>query len=394
MRIERKWFLAIAILLTSLCLAVPAHAANVTVGCPGGSGGTYPSIGAALTAIGVIGPSTITVTGTCNENVGLADARSITIVAPVAGGAGSGGATIIGPQDSDVFDIDDSQDINLTNLEISGNAASSFGGGVAMSRSSVVSIRACNIHNNPDGGVFTDSGSQVLLRRTTIQNNPGDALDVTNDSSADVARTTIQNNGFGVFVQNRSDVLFRVQNSILNNGDVGILALDSSRVSVQTFVPALFTTIQGHNVNGIEVGDQTMLRIVGGPHAIQGNGSACPTDPTCGGIFAIRNSTMRLDSANISGNQGSGIALEQLVDLGLDNTTVSNNTGDGVHIRRISVGQFIPPNTVTGNGGASVSCDTTSLVVGDLSTFTKISCSQIERPLGPPRPGNPKHPTP
>lgn len=163
---------------------------------------------------------------------------------------------------------------------------------------------------------------------------------------------------------------------------------------MQTADPALFTTIQGHGTNGIQIGDQVMLRMGGGPHAIQGNGSACPTDPTCGGIFAIRNSTMRLTSGNISGNQGSGISVEQLVDFGLNNLTISNNSGDGVHIRRISVGEFVTANTITGNGGASVSCDTTSLVVGDLSTFSKIACSQIERALGPPRPGNVKRPNP
>ena len=135
-----------------------------------------------------------------------------------------------------------------------------------------------------------------------------------------------------------------------------------------------------------------MLRMQG-PHAIQGNGSACPIDPTRGGIFAIRNSTMRLGRVNISGNQGSGISVEQLVDFGLNNVTISNNTGDGVHIRRISVGEFVTANTITSNGRASVSCDTTSLVVSDVNTFSKIACSQIERTLGPPRPGNVKRPS-
>jgi len=386
-RAERKWFLAIPIILALLCLAVPVHAANVTVSCPGGSAGTYPSITTALSAIGVIGPSTITVTGTCNETVGLFNARSITIV------AGAGGATIIGMQGNDAFDISLSQDITLGNLEIRGNAASSSGGGVVIFENSQVNIVGCNIHDNPDFGVLVNRDSQAFLRNTTIQNNPGDALDVHDDSSADVAGTTIQNNGFGVDVATRSGVIFRQHNLILNNGDFGIFATDSCRVGVLTADPAFFTTISGHNVNGIGAGDQTIVRMEG-PHAIQGNGSACPTDPTCGGIFAIRNATLNLSSANISGNQGSGIAVEQLADVLLDNTTVSNNTGDGVHIRRISVAQFIAANTVTGNGGASVSCDTTSLVVGDLSTFSNIACKQIERPHGPPRPGKPKQPEP
>ena len=371
-------------------LPTASRAANVTVGCPGGSGGTYPSINAALAAIGQIGPHTITVTGTCAESVFLFNARSILITAPAPGGA-----TIVGFQDSDTFDIDLSQDITLQNLEIRGDPASSVGAGVSIFTNSQANILSCNIHDNPDGGVSADSASQVALRNTTLQNSSnGDGLDVSNDSTADLVSMTIQNNaGVGISLFGRSGVTIRRQNLIQNNaGGIGILAVDLSKVQIQTADPALFTTIQGHNVGGIEVGDQTMLRMGGGPHAIRGNGSACPTDPTCGGIFATRNSTLRLTSGNISGNQGSGIAVEQLVDFGLNNVTISNNTGDGVHIQRISTGEFITANTVTGNGGASVSCDTTSLVTGDLSTFSNISCSQIERPHGPPRPGIVKHP--
>ena len=392
MRIQTKWFLAIPILASSLFLATPGNAANVTVGCPGGSGGTYPSINAALAAIGQIGPHTITVTGTCAESVFLFNARSILITSPTPGGA-----TIVGFQDSDTFDIDLSQDITLQNLEIHGNAASSLGLGVSIFTNSQANIFSCNIHDNPDGGVSADSASQVALRNTTLQNSAnGDGLDVTNDSTADLASMTIQNNGsVGIFVFNRSGLIIRRQNLIQNNaGGVGIFAIDSSKVQMQTANPALFTTIQGHAQNGIQIGDQVMLRMQGGPHAIQGNGSACPTDPTCGGILAIRNSTMRLVSGNISGNQGSGIDAEQLVDFGLSGTTISNNTGDGVHIQRISVGDFLGGNTITGNGGASVSCDTTSLVTGDLSTFSNIDCKQIERPNGPPRPGRVKQPNP
>lgn len=392
-----SWASAPAILLALFLFPSVSRAANVTVGCPGGSGGTYPSINAALAAIGQTGPHTITVTGTCAESVFLFNARSILIIAPVAGGAGAGGATIVGFQDSDTFDVQLSQDITLRNLEISGNAASSFGFGVSIFTNSQANIFSCNIHDNPDGGVSADSSSQIALNNAILQNSSnGDGLDVTNDSTADMVSTTIQNNaGVGIFVFSRSGIVIRRQNLIQNNaGGVGIFAIDSSKVQMQTANPALFTTIQGHGLNGIQIGDQVMLRMGGGPHAIQGNGSACPTDPTCGGVFAIRNSTMRLTSGNISGNQGSGISVEQLVDFGLSGTTVSNNTGDGVSIRRISVGQFITANTITGNGSASVSCDATSLATGDLSTFTKISCSQIERPHGPPRPGNPKQPNP
>jgi len=61
--------LVFAILVTSFLLPAAAHAANATVGCPGGSGGTYPSITAALSTLDPHGPNTITVSGTCVENI-------------------------------------------------------------------------------------------------------------------------------------------------------------------------------------------------------------------------------------------------------------------------------------------------------------------------------------
>jgi len=233
MRAQRKWSVAVLIILASLFLSVPVRAANVTVGCPGGSGGTYPSINAALNAIGQIGPSTITVTGTCNENVTLNNARSLII-------GGAGGAKIVGPQDSDTFDIFRSQDITLADLEIAGTPGSTIdtaGGGVFVSNASEVHIVRCNVHDNQGGGVFADTGSLLFLQATTIQNNtPNDALDVTNNSSADVIRTTIQNNGFGVFVNDRSSVNFRQTNSILNSLQLELAKRPGIPLSCGTFM--------------------------------------------------------------------------------------------------------------------------------------------------------------
>ena len=177
-----------AILLTFFLLPAVAHAANVTVGCPGGSGGTYLSIKAALTANGQIG-NVITVTGTCHENVSLTNARSLTLV------AGAGGAKIVGPQDSDAFDISLSQNIRLLNLEIVGIPGSmpgSGGSGVVIDPASVVNIIGCDIHDNEGGGVIADRNSVLVLRGTIIHNNiPGDGLDVFNNSVGTVIGSTI-----------------------------------------------------------------------------------------------------------------------------------------------------------------------------------------------------------
>jgi hypothetical protein len=89
---------------------------------------------------------------------------------------------------------------------------------------------------------------------------------------------------------------------------------------------------------------------------------------------------VRRFAGNITGNHGSGVSVEQGVDLVLNDTTVSNNTGDGIHIQRISIGDFSTGNSITGNGGASLFCDERSLVIGDLSGLSKVRCDHDDPP--------------
>src|SRR4029077_7843337 len=132
-------------------------------------------------------PGAISVTGTCSESVQIFQARSIAIVATSPGRASvPGGATIVGPQDNDAFDISQSQGIVLRNLEISGvpgSAAGSGGGGVFVNQGSQVRIIGCDIPNNEAEGVGVATGSVVIIRDTTIHNNtPNDGLDVFDNS--------------------------------------------------------------------------------------------------------------------------------------------------------------------------------------------------------------------
>jgi hypothetical protein len=69
----------------------------------------------------------------------------------------------------------------------------------------------------------------------------------------------------------------------------------------------------------------------------------------------------------------------------LGDTAVTNNAEDGVRVLRNSVTML--GGVVVGNGGASVTCDTTGLVVLETSAITGVRCSRVERENGPPRPG-------
>lgn len=386
---------ALAILLSLLLLPGIAHA-QVTVSCSPASGGTYTSITAALNAVGQIGPLTFTVTGTCNENVSLNDARSLTFI------AGAGGAKIVQPQDSDTFDMVRSQNITLQNLEIAGVPGSTpgFGGiGVNINEASDVQILGCDIHDNEGDGVNVNGGSPVFIRNTNIHNNnPGNGLDVSN-SGVNVRATTIQNNGcahgspgcasinggvgVGVFVARNSVVSLRQNTLIQNNGDIGIVARLLSTVAFDGPRNAL-TTVQGHNINGIFIQEGAHLG-VNSTALIQGNGGGCPpaTPIPCGGIVGAENATLEFNGGTVSGNHGAGIFVEQGTNLHLGGVTVSNNSGDGVDIRLISIGDFTPipgsgstNNTITGNGGASVFCDARSLAIGNLTGLSNVNCGQ------------------
>ena len=383
----------LALLTLGACLitlAPAAHATDATVVCAGGVGIGFPSITAALNAIGQTGPSTITVTGTCTETVGIFSAQLVTIV------AGPGGASIVGPLDFDAIDIANSYDISLVNLDIGGtfsNTGNGGGGGVNVSGSIGVVIRGCTIHDNQAVGV-TVTNSMVLIRDTNIQNNiPLDGLDVIG-STATLLRTTIQNNGSpggllegesptnggsGVFIARNSLVDFRQSNLVQNNADAGIIARLGSTL-VFDGPTSTATTIRGHNLVGIFIAAGGHLQ-VNSPIIVQGNGGgACPPDTSCGAIVGTETSTLHLGAGTITGNRGDGISVEQGTDVRLGGATISNNTGDGVRIRRFSIGDFSIPgrgnNTITGNGGASIFCDGRSLAIGNLSGFSNVKCGQ------------------
>ena len=91
---------------------------------------------------------------------------------------------------------------------------------------------------------------------------------------------------------------------------------------------------------------------------------------------------------DISSNTGPGIFVGTNATLSSGGAnTITNNTAEGVNLRRQSVGQFFGADIISGNGGANLACDSTSLAAGELAGVTNIRCMRIERELGPPRPG-------
>ena len=93
-----------------------------------------------------------------------------------------------------------------------------------------------------------------------------------------------------------------------------------------------------------------------------------------GAEFAV-NATLRLTNAIVSGNTGNGIDASVGAVVGLVGSSVTGNSLDGIRLTKASIAGFpdapgappVGPNTVTGNGGHGISCDSTSRAFGDLS---------------------------
>jgi len=121
---------------------------------------------------------------------------------------------------------------------------------------------------------------------------------------------------------------------------------------------------------GVHCGETSHCEWGGGATQINGNGG--------GGIEITDHSDAYIDGGiDISGNTGTGI----LVDLSsllnsLGGNTINNNTEHGIEVNNLSVLKFAAIDTITGNTDKSLVCDNESLVVGDISTLTKVSCSR------------------
>ena len=391
-----------------------------------------------LNALDLEGPNTITVTGTCTENLFI-DSRERLVIQ-----AAPGQTPTINAADSSgiVLHIFQSREIGLIGLVLQGGQS-----GLLVNQTSDVGIQGCTIQNNSGDGVHVQIGSVLVIENSTMQNNGGNGLfenggssvtlatfpaqririlsnagegihtegsflqvnfgtlDVENNAGAAIAQlggrllifsggvgggNLFQGNGEGIDVFNAGSARFFGRNVIQNNGDVGLQVWGSSVLFTGggTLPDGTLnaTIIEGHataGVNVVRLGELTM----NGPHQIQSNGSLVADPMFRAGIRVARGSLTLTNGVQISNNTGPGIRADANAGFSLTNVTVSSNTEEGVHVFRQSVAGFFQPLSIVGNGIASISCDTTSLIYGDLTGVAGIKCMQIERQVGPPRPG-------
>jgi hypothetical protein len=396
-------------LLLAVVFALPnsARAADLTVVCPGGAPGAFASIN---DAVNTLDPNlqghTITIEGTCTENVFFGGRRGIQFVAPPGQTATVEAADPSGA----VFFVANSFFISFQRLVIRGGRL-----GIAITSHSDADIKSCRFENNtfaglniadssfvrlggPEpgqgvvftgnrNGIVTDGSGLTVGGGLTVENSVRNGIFVQDtrlllfSGSLPGTENVIRNNGTtGVVIANGSTAEFGGLNTIHNNGTDGVAVTHNS------FVNAFETVIENNGRTGMLIVEQSQADIFAA--RIRGNGTG--TFGIRAGLRITENAqAFIVDGTEIANNGGPGVHVEtNAVFSSLGGNTISNNSEPGVRLVRESIGHFFGPDTVAGNGTASVACDATSLLAGDLSSLSNLACNRIEREIGPPRPGH------
>jgi hypothetical protein len=288
-------------------LTVSAQGANLKVRC--GATSALPTINRSLRLLDPQGPNTVTVSGTCKENVLIQGFNRLTLISTT-------GATINDASGGTGFvvDIEDSTDIVLQGFTINGGvlgvlcsnfSVCRFNGntfqGASVGGIQLVQSRAWfganTIQNNGNGLVVAESSSArssggLLIQQNlgtgvdvdtngsfasfgdTIQNNAGDGIGAYNHGFLLLLGTTITgNSGQGVAVLGQSAADFEVNNVVTGNGYDGVLVRD---LSYAEFRGA--NTITGNLILDVEC--QSQFPVSRGALTNIGGGTTDCTEPT------------------------------------------------------------------------------------------------------------------
>jgi hypothetical protein len=440
LHLRRAQFVILFCLLLLLCS--PAFGSNVTVDCTGASSNVFHSIGSALNTLSLAGPNTITVVGTCIENVTVSQFDRLTIqaasghVATIVNAANPAAITLL---------ISGSHNIILNNLIIKGGGSPS-----AMyitNSSTAVLMQNCSVQDSSADGLDIDMASELVIQNSGFTDNANEGIFVANESQVTMGtfptqRIFITGNGFGTgngngngglaidgsyvqlnfgvatisgnagagismdggrllffggeaatpgLIENNNPglimndaaaaTLFSAFN-IANNGSTGISVNGASSITFYSGIDSqgknAVTTIAGHSTAGMELSQSSAAQMYG-PHVVTKNGSVNADTTERGGI-SLEGSSLTIGSGtSVSGNVGPGVRLSVKSDLIMFDMTVANNTEEGVLEQNLSGGGFYNPLTFSGNGGVPLACDNFSVAFGDAGTIQGEACKNITK---------------
>ncbi len=278
----KRTLLAVVVLI--LC-PLMAKAATVPVNC------NLPSplgkIGNVLKMLNPAGPNTITVSGTCRENLFIKGFDRLTLIAK----PGAVLTDASGGQEWAVVNVVDSRRISIQGFTITGGNA-----GVSCSDFSLCRFSGNTFQGASQRGVDIND-SDATFSGDVIQNN-GDGLYI-NASHVQASNLIIQGNSTGVsaggsrlvgtgwsvhnntqngvFVNTSSNFQL-IDSNVFSNGGNGITVTALTNISMEN------DTVTGNGFFGVWFGDESVGFFVGGNY--RGNANV---DISCGGQYSLAN---------------------------------------------------------------------------------------------------------
>ena len=253
---QRARFFSFILLVASGAASQCAQAANLTVNCDKKE--TIHKAVKLLATANPQGPNTITVSGSCRENILIQSMDRLTLTT-------KNGASITDRSKGSlaVVDIEDSHSVTVQGFTMNGG-----GGGVNCGSASVCYLTGNTIQDGAGTGVGVSRGSHAFLESNLIKNNGANGSTVSDGSQVFSSNDVFQGNpAEGVDVRS---AYFSASNSSFLNNTIGVRAGAST------------VQLSGGTITG-SVEDGMILR---------GNSSAGFFGPT------------------ITGNGGNGVHLE------------------------------------------------------------------------------------
>jgi hypothetical protein len=293
-----------------LSVVSAAQALTLSVNCGAKEG--LNTIGAAIKVVqrtGVWEPSTINVSGECNENILIQNIDRLTLNAV-------NGASITDASDGarEVIDVANSAGFTLNGFAITATCPSSCMNGAGADAISCYLGADCLLVNNSISGAGNGAGVGVYpLSKATIQGG------------------TLQNNYFGLFTNDGGELF--VWGAVVQNNIYGIYLNHGGSVAVRVGADGVTPSVIAHNAQ------QGISAILGG--AVSLHAPAKITSNGADGISLALGSKLFI---------GGGIGASGVI-------SVTANGGSGVSVNDVSIAQFGGNAHVAGNSATNIACN-------------------------------------
>lgn len=352
-----------------------------TVDCAAGD-----TVAAALAAAPPTGRYSITVKGTCTEAVRLdRDETTLRAFAPGDGLTAPAGAF-------SVLAVNDARRVDLDQLTLRGGQ-----NGLSVGRGATVSAHGLRVVDAANTGVGIFQSASVQLNNPTVENAGHAGIQASSGGVASIHGGAILNTDtFGIGAQSGGDVSVGGGTVVRGTRFIGLYAAFSGSIDVFSatieangtgamanqggaihFNGAGGIVIRGNDHTGVAANNGGSVAVSAGTRVVNNRG---------GGVSAFNSAAIQVEGSFVQDNGGDGIVLSGASSAQIQNSTITGHARDGVLVADTSVAQFGFPsgnNTITGNGGWGVRCETSpsvALIRGGIGNVSGNIAGQVSCP--------------